>query len=261
MKFNSQKYFFNFLTGVFVLILFLNIPVFSQNSEWKIRPSFVAEARLYPELKHFSTEVSPFNPQNENYGMTYSDSKRKAIFMSLLIPGWGEYYAGRKTRAKSFFITELILWSTYAGFKIYENWIEDEFIVFAETHAQAQPEGKRHKYYVNLGNYDNIYEYNAAKLNYRSLDDVYPETPEYYWQWDSPANKHDFKMMRIRADNANYRALFSLGLILVNHVVSAVDAVWVTRNQNEGITEKPLKIHFSSGPKIHEYRVVLSRQF
>lgn len=260
MIFQKQKLSIVGFFLILCLLLIFSSSAYSNGFNLKAQPSFVVEAGLYPELGKLSSE-SGFTPDSDKLEPDFSESKRKAIFMSLLIPGWGEKYAGRMTRAKAFFITELFLWSTYAGFKIYENWIEDEFIVFAERHAQAQPEGKKHKYYVNLGNYDDIYQYNAAKLNYRSLDEVYPETKEYYWKWDSQANKHNFKMMRIRADNANYRALFSLGLIMVNHVVSAVDAVWVTRtHRKDKVSQNPLKIQFTN-PKFDEYRIVLSKHF
>lgn len=190
-------------------------------------------------------------------------SKGKAMFRSLILPGWGEKYAGRNKRAKYFFITEIVLWSSYAGFKIYENWIENEYKVFAKTHAQADPTGKAHKYFVNIGNYPNIYEYNAAKLNYRLLDEVYPEDASHYWQWDNDFNRHDFKMMRIRSDNANYRALFTLGTVLMNHMISAIDAVWVIRTEKTTIGQQqiPVKIQLTSFSTKREYRIGILTTF
>ncbi|MCI0513329.1 hypothetical protein L0128_08975 [candidate division KSB1 bacterium] len=170
-------------------------------------------------------------------------SKGKATFLSFILPGLGQRYAGRKTRARNFFITEAFLWSSYAGFKIYQHWNENDYRIFAQTHAQVAVNKKNHKYYVNIGNYDDIYAYNAAKLTQRSLDEVYAEQSDYWWQWDNSLNRNKFEQIRIRADNANYRALFMLGTILVNHLVSAIDAVWITRS-----TEQPLKSSENSRP-------------
>jgi len=42
-------------------------------------------------------------------------SLKKAFFMSLLLPGSGEYYAGAKTQAKAFLGAEAMIWS-FAAF-------------------------------------------------------------------------------------------------------------------------------------------------
>jgi|GEM_PF-178817 len=233
---------------------------------WKTSPNFIVASGSGLDFNPLSSKKLEFTnePGSQQTAVTKSKSTGKAIFLSFAIPGVGEYYAGQMGRARAFFITEVILWSTYAGFKIYENWIEDEYKTFAATHARVNPENKAHKYFVNVGNYDNIYEYNAAKLNYRSLDEVYPLTAEYAWQWDSFTNRHDFKMMRIRSDNANYRALFTLGVILVNHLVSAIDAVWVTRKANAeqiGAESSSAKIQFVSIHNQGTYQVVLTKHF
>lgn len=230
--------------------------------EFETKPSFAVDAGLQPNLILKQernpldlTAASKTTPQ-------ISSSKGKSLFLSFLIPGLGEYYSGHKTRAKAFFITEVLLWSTYAGFKIYENWIEDEYKVFATDHARIDAGDKPHKFFVNIGNYDNIHDYNAVKLNYRQLDDVYPDS--YAWDWDSDANRHDFKMMRIRADNANYGALFMLGTILVNHIVSAIDAVWVSRSTKDSDDQsrrQSLNLQFDSRNSFRQYQLVYTRAF
>jgi hypothetical protein len=224
---------------------------------FETRPSFLVDAGLQPNFR-FTNGWSPSAPTPTN---PVNRSKGKALFLSFLVPGLGEYYSGHQTRAKTFFITEVLLWSTYTGFKIYENWIEDEYQVFASNHALVDASDKAHKFYVNIGNYDNIYDYNAAKLNYRQLEDVYPDS--YAWNWDSNANRHDFKMMRIRADNANYRALFALGAILLNHVVSAIDAVWVSRvvEDSDHQPKQSLNFQFDSQRNSQQYQLVFTKFF
>lgn len=255
------------IVSVFCVLIFLS-PVLSQSigneADWlRLSPRSQAATQFALLSSQSDQNKQPALMENQQAASTFSKSKGRAMFRSLIIPGWGERYAGRNERARYFFITEVVLWTSYTGFKIYENWIENEYKVFAQTHAQADPAGKPHKYFVNIGNYPNIHEYNAVKLNYRSLDDVYPEDASHYWQWDNDINRHDFKMMRIRSDNANYRALFTLGAILVNHMVSAVDAVWITRTRKSEIGQQPIpvKIQLAAFSAKREYRIGLLTSF
>jgi hypothetical protein len=254
-------------------LFFIGLAFFSQafaqsnypNEDW-LKPSPLARAttQFALESHQFSLNSEVTKSETPNDSQLAPKSKGKAMFRSMILPGWGENYAGRNKRAQYFFITEIVLWTSYAGFKIYENWIENEYKVFARTHAQADPTGKAHKYFVNIGNYPNIYEYNAAKLNYRSLDEVYPEEVSWHWQWDNDINRHDFKMMRLRSDNANYRALFTLGAVLVNHMISAIDAVWVTRTKQTAVSRQPqipVKIQLATFSAKREYRIGLLTTF
>ncbi|MBN1351784.1 hypothetical protein JXJ21_20395 [candidate division KSB1 bacterium] len=190
-------------------------------------------------------------------------SKGKAFMFSMLLPGAGEYYVGRKTRAKSFFISEISLWTIFAGLRIYGGWNEREYKTFAEDHALANTDGKKHRYFVDIGNFDNIYLYNDFQLRERDLEDVYPETAQYFWQWDNTANRDKFERMRIRSDDAYYRALFVGGIIFVNHLVSAIDAVWVSYKHNKQLNKAGthLDIHFGQEINHPEIRLSLVRNF
>ncbi len=249
---------------IFVFFSCVHSQVIAENEDW-LTPSPLRSATAQFTL--LSLQTGPNSPMmltdQPAAPKSFSKSKGQAMFRSLIIPGWGQNYAGRNKRAKYFFITEVMLWTSYTGFKIYENWLENEYKVFAKTHAQADPTDKVHKYFVNIGNYSNIYEYNAAKLNYRSLDEVYPEDASYYWQWDNDINRHDFKMMRIRSDNANYRALFTLGAVLVNHIVSAIDAVWIIRTKKTELGHQsiPVKVQLTTFSAKQEYRIGLLTTF
>jgi len=196
----------------------------------------------------FAANTTTFTGFYEKKPHIAEKSKGKAFIFSMLIPGAGEYYVGRKTRARSFIISELALWITFGALRVYGGWIEDEYKVFARNHAGAIPENKKHGYFVDIGNFDNIYDHNNFKLNERALDEVYPETNQYIWQWDSAANRDKFERMRIRSDNAFHRALFVTGIIFVNHVVSAIDAIWITHKHNQQVqqSQNQLNLHFGN---------------
>ncbi len=175
-------------------------------------------------------------------------SRGKAFLFSLLIPGAGEYYLGKNTLAKSFFFTEVALWASYISFQTYSNWKRDDMYVIAATHANAEIGDKPSQYFVDLGNYQDIYEYNDAKQRSREFYQVYP-IDTYYWSWDDAANQRKFEQLRIASDRAHNRSVFVIGGIIANHLVSAIDAVWQSNRLNKKLQQSGLSIHLCSIPQ------------
>ncbi len=161
-----------------------------------------------------------------------SKSKGKAFLLSLLLPGLGERYAGSKSKSQVFMAAEVSLWLSYAGFVTYRDWRKQDYETFAAAHAGVELRGKSDSYFIDLGNYQSIYDYNAAKLRQRNLPEYYTDVETYYWNWDSDANRARFEQLRISADKADNRALFAIGAVLANHVVSAIDAIWTVTRYN-----------------------------
>jgi hypothetical protein len=156
-------------------------------------------------------------------------SKARAFFLSLLLPGLGEYYAGSKKMARVFSCTEVLLWATYFSFRTYGSWKKSDYQNFAVSHAGIDPSGKDHQYFVNIENYTNIREYNDAMLRQRSVKDLYAENSQFNWEWDSEASRRKYEKLRIASDNAYNRSLFVIGGIILNHIVSGIDALRLAR--------------------------------
>ncbi|MBD3287913.1 hypothetical protein GF337_03845 [candidate division KSB1 bacterium] len=190
-------------------------------------------------------------------------AKGKAFLYSLLLPGAGEYYVGNKTMAKAFFFTELFLWAGFFSFDSYSNWKRDDMYVYAATHAGAQAQDKPAQYFVDIGNYDNIHEYNDAKQRQREFYKVYSEE-EYYWSWDSPEKREEFEQMRISSDRAHNRAIFAIGGIIANHLVSAIDAVWQSYRYNKRLEkeqeQQSMRLRFDAHPAGY-YSLTLEKRF
>ena len=150
----------------------------------------------------------------------------KAFFMSLLVPGWGQNYAGASTKRNMFLGLEIGMWMSYGGFTAYSNWREEDYKTFAATHAGVNLDGKNNTYFIDVGNFADIYEYNDYHLQQRNSNKYYQDIDFYYWHWQNQASRDKFDQLRISADTAHNRALFMLGAIVANHVISAIDAVW-----------------------------------
>jgi hypothetical protein len=159
-------------------------------------------------------------------------SKGKAFLLSALLPGLGERYVGYREKSEIFMAAEVVLWLSYAGFNKYGDWCKQDCQVYAATYAGANIAGKSDNYFTNLGRYDNIDDYNAAQLRDRNLPKYYRDVDNYYWQWDSEANRLKYEEIRRAAKRADNRATFALGAILANHLISAIDAVWSAHRAN-----------------------------
>ena len=75
---------------------------------------------------------------------------------TLLLPGWGQAYAGSKSMMKVFIVSEALLWGSFLGFTVWSNWLENDFTAFAATHAGISTSNKPNKYFVDIGNFDDI---------------------------------------------------------------------------------------------------------
>jgi hypothetical protein len=148
-----------------------------------------------------------------------------AVLASFLVPGMGEWYAGSFESGKYHLIAEGGLWLIYGGFRTHSNWLRQDAQTFAKDHAGANFTNKDDQYAVNIGNFDNTYEYDDAKGRNREYDLMYQtDNPNYAWNWDSDANRIRFKDLRIRSDGVKNNAKFIIGAIVVNHLLSAFSA-------------------------------------
>ena len=176
-------------------------------------------------------------PIDLNYS-GFSESKKSvvlAVVASLILPGMGELYAGSFESGKYNLIAEGGLWLTYSGFYMHANWLQQDAQKFANQHANANFDKKDDQYSVNIGNFNTTDEFNQAKLRNREYDLVYT-TDQYKWQWDSDANRTQFKDLRIRSAEIKNNAKFIIGAIVVNHLLSAFSAGRKAAAYNESLS-------------------------
>lgn len=198
-------------------------------------------------------------------------SPGKALFLSALLPGAGEYYAGNRKRAAIFLGLEALGWALWSTWDSKGSDIVDEFRVTAReewsptdylnwrlssrsrfsslTHALPCslyvvidgidglgdcPEAEAQQYYELIGKYDqfvsgwsDLTDVNGSPVQPSAVDSV-----ELY--------NSDMRLTyELRRDDSNKwleRASTVSGLILVNHVLSAIDASRVARDTAQGKT-------------------------
>jgi hypothetical protein len=143
--------------------------------------------------------------------------------------------------------------------RYYGHLLEEDYMAYAQAHAHVNPDGKDYDYWVNIENFENLQRYNETRLLQRRPDELYPDTDFYAWQWDNIESRLEYEKIRIRSDNAFSRSTFVLGGILLNHLISAVDALRAARNA-EPLDPDRVRIGFSPLPS-RGMALIVSKSF
>ncbi len=196
-----------------------------------------AQENLYHFRSELTAAVSPSLPLQE-LAPVQKKSPVTAVLYSLLLPGMGELYADGFDEGRYSLIAEGGLWLTYFSFLQYGSWIRDDARSFAMSHAGAQINGKDDQYFVNVGNFGDTYEYNEKKLRDRELAKVYAVDAGYYWKWDSEENRKEFRTMRVSSERVLNNSRFVIATIVVNRIVSAINAARLTRVYNHRVNDE-----------------------
>lgn len=194
--------------------------------------TIVAQENLYHLRSGLISQInSPIQTQEAT--QVSKKSAATAVFYSLLLPGMGELYADGFDEGRYSLIAEGGLWLTYFSFRQYGSWIRNDARNFASAHAGAHIGNKNDQYFVNLGNFDDTYEYNEKQLRDRELEKVYDVTKGYYWKWDNDMNRKEYRAMRVSSERVFNNSRFVIGGIIVNRILSAINAVRLTRMYNQ----------------------------
>lgn len=162
-----------------------------------------------------------------------AQSPRRAFWLSLLVPGWGQHLSGNETSARSFAAAEVALWGVVLGWQHVEGLRRDTYYTYAAQHAQAQAKGKTGEYLDDLGFYQSRHQHNRLAVIDGGGDAyLYPETDSYFWEWDEDASRQRYRSLRNSATSAGRQALYATGLVVVNHLVSAIHAARTARRLN-----------------------------
>jgi hypothetical protein len=161
-----------------------------------------------------------------------------AVVYSLLLPGMGELYVGDYSTGRYLTAAEGALWLTYASFELYGTWVRDDARRFAVTNAGVNLAGQSSQFFVDIGNYNNVYQYNERKLQERQEEKLYNPNSTYSWSWNTDGDRQKYRSHRISSDQAFNSTQFVVGAIIANHIVSAINAARLAishNNQDESL--------------------------
>jgi|WetSurMetagenome_2_1015567.scaffolds.fasta_scaffold117007_2 hypothetical protein len=158
-----------------------------------------------------------------------------AVIYSLLLPGMGEWYADDMKSGKYFLIGEGVLWLTYAAFEISGNELRNASRAYAVSHAGVNAAGKDDQYYIDIGNFLSLDDYNAKKLRDRDITRLYDPAAGFSWQWDTDAARASYRSDRVRSETMYNGRKFIGAVILVNHIASAINAARAAISHNSAL--------------------------
>ena len=214
-----------------LLILAITSSVFSQQ-----QTSF-STLLLEQEVKSSTSEYSSANLNFSDELETAKKSTGLAILYSLLLPGMGELYADGYDSGKYFTIAEGVLWGTYIGMSVHASNQEDNYKAYATSNASINTSGKDDDYFATIGQYQNINNYNNQKAFERNFDQMY-DTETFFWKWQSTEDRRTYRSMWSSSEQTYNDLRFVVGAMLLNRVVSAINAARLVGAYNNRIDEE-----------------------
>ncbi|MFQ6031602.1 MAG: hypothetical protein ACE5K2_01665 [Candidatus Zixiibacteriota bacterium] len=219
---------------LFVPIVWLMFTNLCLGQDATVTKSLLTQPLLFKSYYQFQQQEDFFEMpgefQEKKEGLK---SATKAAFLSLLLPGAGEIYAGSQTKGKIFLSVEASFWAGFFGFRTYGGWLKKDYKNYAASHAGANITDKPDEFFDNLAFYDSRDEYNQfARLSHREDAEPYPENDFWNWEWDNPYSKSYYRNLKNRSKGAYRKALYMVGLSIVNRVVSVIDAMKAVRSYN-----------------------------
>jgi hypothetical protein len=188
-------------------------------------------------------------------------SPGKAFLFSAAIPGTGEFYSGAK-RGVLFMAAEVAFWTAYVvlhgrGEELKDDYIEfcDEHIVFEEDSPASSTGSWTLEDYEHATQSDN-WHYVYTESNGKPVERV----GKFHWadlpedMIDQPGDKplsesqSQFRMeafdKRGSTNDKFKQAKMFLGLVILNHIISAVDGRIAATSYNKQISETSAAISF-----------------
>jgi hypothetical protein len=201
----------------------------------------------------------------------------RALLMSAIVPGLGQIYAGSKLRGAVFLALEAAGWATFAYYQTEGKDKEDEYEDFADDHwirgnywtavqeiaelndwpggpvenapwselinylpqnfTHELPSSNTQQYYEMIGKYLSQFGY-----GWDDAEEAPDDTTNYFdgtFDHNHPGFYND---LRYDSNKLLDRATIAIEIVLVNHVISALDAGFLVRRKNKQAVETTLNV-------------------
>ncbi|MDP2036457.1 MAG: hypothetical protein Q8L04_03675 [Ignavibacteria bacterium] len=176
-----------------------------------------------------SIQLQSSVPQKKSPGL--------AILYSMILPGMGELYADAYDSGKYFTIADGALWGTFTGFTLYGDWKRNNYISFAKTNAGINLDGMESDFIANVSIYMSTDDYNRIKELNREFSQTY-NASNYKWNWESNDKRKEFRDMWSSSEGAYNKVRFVVGALLLNRIVSAINAVRLVSAYNRNLPQE-----------------------
>ncbi|MDR9417449.1 hypothetical protein [Gracilimonas sp.] len=187
---------------------------------------------LLPAISVFQVQAQ--TAQNEDL-----PNPRNAFLRSLAMPGWGHYYVDNNNwnRGKYHMAGEVVLILSYFGLDARANSLENDFYTLALSKAGTELSDKSREYLIAIGSFDNLDAYNQEQLRLRNWDNVFPDTPEYRWNWENRDLRNSYESAREKVDRNRSQLPALVALMVSNRLVSGLSAFIRARDMGKNLPE------------------------
>jgi hypothetical protein len=197
---------------------------------------------------------------------------KRALLFSALIPGAGELYTKSYIKAGTFFLAEVVSWVVYGNYTSKGNKQEEKFQNFADEHWDPEvwlawrsnyQQGiddahdstmvkylsgdktatTEQQFYEMIGKYPaflagwDFVDYHQNQSTYDTIDmdsmEVLQRTSTEIGGYMDMRDKSN-KFFRLARTATNY--------VIVNHILSAIDAAWTAKRKNNRLLEASIKV-------------------
>lgn len=197
---------------------------------------------------------------------------KRALFFSALIPGAGELYAKSYIKAGAFLLAEVAAWMVYGSYtnkgeneekkyqqyadvhwdpEVWKQWLQNYSGSVDDAHASTMEKylsgdksaTTKQQYYEMIGKYPAFYvgwDFTDYYGN-QSLFDVITMDSIEAIQQNSP-DIGGYMDMRDKSNKLFRLARTATNYVIVNHILSAIDAAWTAKRHNNKLLEASLKV-------------------
>jgi hypothetical protein len=114
--------------------------------------------------------------------------------------------------------------------------MESNYKAYASGFGGVNINDKDDEYFAIIGDYTNINQFNNEKELNRDFDEIY-NIETHYWDWGSSESRKEFRRTWVSSEQANNNVRFAVGALILNRVVSAINAVRLVTRHNKNINE------------------------
>ena len=178
--------------------------------------------------------------------LSFSSSMLKSVFF----PGWGELNEYKalakdnslenisyiKERAKYIMFQESMLWVGLYIFNDLNKTYKNDYQILGIVNDGVDWTGKNDLFADNVGNFNNLQEYNDYKFLTGQYDDVY-HNPGYDWDWQNNNNNRlNYDRTRNKSERYDkFKSYIAAGLI-INRVISSFDVLNIMKKHGRVIS-------------------------
>ena len=235
-------------------ILFLSTLVWLPRLEAETRESMVIQ-----------TTDSKFDMnamyQNAQLELSGDKSPKAAFFMSLLLPGLGEFYSGAKWRGLAFITFEAFTWLNYARWRSKGNDLKADFRIFADANWDELAYRSWQAFNSDPSQTQKYVETEtlpSKQEDTQQYSELIGKYAQFVYGWDDvtvpfstdnqsvlSTQRTTYEGMRNESNKFLKRASVITGLAVLNHIVSAIHAAAYTRSTQKIVSPERLWVGFS----------------